>query len=237
VYPDIWDKEVKAVGLDKVAAHIKKKYAATHYQDCKNGAFAVGYGAIDRADGTGTADRTFKRPGSHARLKARFSNKERLNQECIRFSNIHGYVETIPDRSINATRGYTLLVTRTEWGKILETVPLNYKIQGSAMWWTAKAMTRCQDQLDEWRKEDGFDGRIVLQVHDELVFDFPKVGDPVKENELRKRSKKPVPRTSNLWRIRRLAELMEMGGWKDYGIPTPVNVEHHPVTWAEGVSL
>src|SRR6185369_18002322 len=65
VYEDLWAAAVKEVGLDKAGPYCKKKYAASWYQRCKNGDFAVGYGAVNRADGKGTADRAFGRPGSH----------------------------------------------------------------------------------------------------------------------------------------------------------------------------
>lgn len=230
VYPDIWDKELANVGIDKVGPTCKKKYASSYYQWCKNGGFAVQYGAIDRADGKGTADIAFHRPGSHSKLKARFARLEKLNQRCIQHAERFGYVETIPDKTVDPKRGYPLLCTRTEYGKILPTVPLNYHIQGSAMWWMIKAMIRVQEQLDKWKQEDGFDGFITMQVHDELVFDFPKsrlhpstdVGKKI--------------RLTNLWRIRRIQKLMEKSG-DDYGIPTPTSCEYHEHNWSEGVSL
>lgn len=240
VYPDVWAEELRAVGLEKVGPHCKKKYKTTYYQWCKNGGFAVGYGAVDRADGGGTADRAFHRPGSHARLKARFDKKEKLNQYWIRFAEKHGYIETIPDKTVDPSRGYPLLCTRTEWGRILPTVPLNYHIQSSAMWWMLKAMIRCQTQLDAWKASTGFDGRITLQVHDELVFDFPKLGDPLKEQErqdISRSNSAPTFRTSNLWRVRVLQRLMEEGGSKDYGIPTPVGIEYHRDNWEDGETL
>ncbi len=238
VYPDIWEQEIvlltkelgtRAKALAKVGPHIKKKYESTYYKWVKNGDFAVGYGAINRPDGTGTADKAFRRPGSQARLESRFSKKEALNQKWIKFANKHGYVETMPDKSVDPTRGYPILCTRTEWGKILPTVPLNYHIQSTAMWWTTKGMIRCQEQLDEWYKTTGFDGFITMQVHDEMVFDFPKSNiHPSKDTGKFRRS--------NLWRIRQLQKLMEQGG-DDIGIPTPVGVEYNETTWSEGITL
>lgn len=231
VYPEIWEKELQEVGIEKVGPKCKKKYAPTYYQWTKNGGFAVQYGAIDREGGT--ADAAFHKVGAHAQLKARFSRLEKLNQECIAYANKWGYVETIPDRSVDPERGYPLMCARTDYGRILPTVPLNYKIQGSAMWWTMKAMIRCQSQLDEWREHGGFDGFMTLQVHDEIVFDFPKSRiSPLDEQA--KRSKFRL--CSNLWRIKVLQKLMEQGG-DDFGIPTPVNVEYHEHNWSLGKSL
>lgn len=219
VYPDIWEQESRAVGLEKVGPFCKKKYAATWYQWCKNGDFAIQYNC-----GRQTADRAFHRRGCFDALKSRFSRLEALNQKCITFAEKHGYVETIPDRSVNPKRGYPLLCTRTERGSILNTIPLSYRTQGSAMWWTCKAMTRCQERLDEWNAEAGEERYwIALQVHDELVFDFPAGSGP-------------EPWLENLPRIRELQRLMEKGG-EDYGIPTPVGVEYNALTWGEGKAV
>ena len=204
VYPEIWERELREVGVDRVGPHCKKKYESTWYKWCKNGDFAVGYQAGDR-----TADRAFHRPGSRARLIARFTKKEALNRRWVQFASKHGYVETMPDRTVCPERGYPLLCTRSERGEIVPTIPLNYHIQGTAMWWTMKAMIRCDAQLEEWRRQ-GYDGRVVMQVHDEMVFDLPKRAHP-----------KADPKRSNLGKIRVLQKLMEEGG-NDLGIPTPV---------------
>ena len=219
VYPEIWERELREVGVDRVGPHCKKKYESTWYKWCKNGDFAVGYQAGDK-----TADRAFHRPGSRARLIARFTKKEALNRRWVQFASKHGYVETMPDRTVCPDRGYPLLCTRSERGEIVPTIPLNYHIQGTAMWWTMKAMIRCDAQLEEWRRQ-GYDGRVVMQVHDEMVFDLPKRVHP-----------KADPKRSNLGKIRVLQKLMEEGG-NDLGIPTPVGVEFNETTWSEGVVI
>lgn len=251
VYPDVWADAVGKVGLDKAGPWCKKTYASTYYQWDKNGDFAIQYNC-----GEATADRTFRRKGAFRALKHRFNKLEGLNQAKIRFAEKHGYIETEPDRSVDPKRGYPLLCTRTEWGKILSTIPLSYYTQGTAMWWTMMAMIRVQEQLDEWnkpvwtdacKKYDTTAGReyyfamhgyfLILQVHDELVFDFPRYGDPALENErVKKEGRKATDRTSNLWRVRRLQELMTVGG-DHIGIPTPVGVEYHTDSWGEGVTL
>jgi DNA polymerase I-like protein with 3'-5' exonuclease and polymerase domains len=203
----------------------KKRYASTLYQRTKNGNFAVQYGAVDRDDGMGTADRTYGIPGAQARIKARFTKQEALNQKWIRFAEKHGYVETMPSKFVDPTRGYPIMCSRTEWGRIKPTVPLNYHVQSTAMEWTQSAMIRCDEQLAAWRQDEGLDAHMILQGHDELVFDFPRAGDPVKD-----------PARSNLRWIRTIRSLMELGG-DDIGVPTPVGVEYHSSTWAEGVTL
>lgn len=239
VYPDLWAEAVREVGLDKAGPHVKKKYASTWYQWCKNGGFAIQYQAGER-----TADAAFHRQGCWRLLKERFNKLTQLNETCVRFANRHGYIETMPDKTVDPERGYPLLCTRTDQGRILETVPLSYYIQGSAMWWTGKAMIRTSDCLAQWnhqclraakmlhadreRKKQyllrkGY--RIVLQVHDEIVFDFPKRADPTED-----------PANSNLSLVMELKRLMELGG-DDFDIPTPVGVEYHSDNWSEGVTL
>lgn len=239
VYPDLWDAMVKEVGLEKAGPTIKKRYGATNYQWVKNGGFAVQYGAVEKGDGWGTADRAFHKQWSHKLLKKRFSKLEELNQACIRQANKYGYIETMPDKTVDPKRGYPLLCTRTESGRILETVPLNYYIQGTAMWWTGKAMIRVQEFFDSLNRGERFAGRtwpggyyIALQVHDELVPDMPS-GEG-------KTTKGPADAREafryNLPIAREVKRLMELGG-TDINIPTPVSMEYNPVSWAEGISV
>jgi DNA polymerase I-like protein with 3'-5' exonuclease and polymerase domains len=221
VYPDLWEDAVRKVGIDKVGPWVKKEYAGSWYKDCKNGDFAVQYQA-----GDATADRTFKRPGSRRRLKERFAKKEQTVAEALRFAERHGYIETLPDRTVDPTRGYPLWTQRTEYGKVMPTLPYSYKIQGTAGWIGNRAGVRCLDQLDEWNRVKN-DWWLVCYVHDEFVFDFPKRAHP-----------KADPKKSNLGRVRVLQRLMEQGGGDLVPvIPIRAAVEYHETSWAEGVAL
>lgn len=230
IYPDLWEAAVKEVGVEKVAGYVKKKYADSWYQWCKNGGFAVLYGAVDREDGYGTADLAFRKKGAHSLLKARFANMEALNQYWIRFANKNGYVETMPRAQVNPRRGYPLMVGRTKWSKVKPTQPLNYHVQGTACLWMQDAMIACHAQFEEWRREkqshnEPYDGFITMQIHDEIVFDLPRRADPSKD-----------PKRSNLGRIRTLQKCMEQGGI-NIGVPTPTSCEFHTNNWAEGVTF
>lgn len=235
VYPDIWEKELKAVGYEKVGPHCKKKYKSSYYQWCKNGGFAVQYGAVEREGGT--ADLAFHRDGSHAKLKARFSKLEKHNQWCIAQAEKYGYVETIPDREVDPEHGYPLLCTRSRWGGILPTVPLNYRTQGTAMWWMMKAMIRCNALLEDYNQGRVEEARVhmVMQVHDELVFDCPKTEVDPRTVKNWKTDKFNYLRT-NLPLIHKIQKTMARGG-DDIGVKTPVSVEYHPDNWSEGISL
>lgn len=237
VYPDVWDealrygvwewdgdKKGERITLKTVGPYCKKKFVDSWYQYCKNGDFAVGYGSMDRDDGMGTADIAFHRPGAQAMLKSRFAKKEALNQHWIAFANKHGYVETIPDKEVDPKRGYQILCTRGKWNKVRPTEPLNYHVSGTAMQWTNRCMVKTQECLDEWNKVNR-DYFMTLQVHDQLVFDFPKRADPVKN-----------PKGSNLWRAKELRRLMESCG-PPIDIPTPCDLEYHAATWASGVTI
>lgn len=202
----------------------KKRYEATYYKWVKNGNFAVIYGAGDE-----TADRAYHLPGAKKIIDSRLRKMADLNKKWVAFAEKHGYVETMPDKSVDPDRGYPIMCTRTEYGKVLSTVPLNYHIQGTAMWWMGRAMARSYDQLREWRDGTGFDGYLIMQVHDELVFDFPKSAVHPKDDTGRFRR-------SNLWRVRKIQSLMEQGG-KDIGVPTPTSCEYHEHNWSEGVTL
>lgn len=231
IYADIWEKELKEVGIEKVGPHCKKKYASTWYQWCKNGDFAIQYQAGDR-----TADMAFHRPGARRMLLATFQKLDAYNLYWCKFAEKHGYVETLPDKTVNPKHGYPLLCTRTEYGRIKPTIPLSYVIQGTAGWWMYKALIRCHKKLQDWNSL-GFDGHIVATVHDELVFDFPKRGDPTSwDRKNDSQQSRDLFRATNLWRIEIIRRLMEQGG-DDIGVPTPVSCEFHSNNWSEGVSF
>lgn len=91
-------------------------------------------------------------------------------------------------------------------------------------------MNRCDDYLSDLNRRLIKEGKIVkdeyfmvMQVHDELVFDFPK-------------GKGKEPWKTNLPYIRDLQKLMEKGG-DDIDVPVSVSIEYHEHNWSEGVSI
>lgn len=216
----------------------KQLFEATWYQWTKNGNFALIYGAQES-----TADKTYRVPGAFKMIRQRFPKIAELSDRMMAMAQRTGFVETIPDRSVDPERGYPLLCTRSERGGIVPTVPLNYHVQSTAMQWMGEAMIRCQEQLDDWNlqrrvaaleslermvqatreefERQGF--LMVLQVHDELVFDFP-------------RGRGSESWRANLPKMRRLQRLMESCG-DGISVPTPVALEYHSSTWAEGKSI
>lgn len=217
LHPEMWAKHGKDV---------KKVYASTWYQWTKNGNFAVLYGAIDREDGTGTADRAYHLPGAQSKIKARFKKMEQLNQHYIRQANKYGYVETLPDKTVDPKRGYPLMCTRTEYGRVLETVPLNYHVQGSACWIMMMAMIKTQAYLDALNRDSPPGQRpyaMILQIHDEMVLRMPK-------------GQGKEPWLTNLPKVQYIQNLMVSCG-ADVGIPLRTSREYHAETWAKGVSV
>lgn len=217
LHPDKWDRK-DPEGLLKA----KKKYASTWYQWTKNGDFAIQYGAVAES---GTADRAYHVPGGQKLIESRLSNIKKLSQRQIDFAERLGYVETMPDKTVNPKRGYPLLCTRSTWGKIVPTVPLSYHVQGTAMWWMMKAMIRVQEMLDDLNRRKGKPNhyRMVMQIHDELVFDFPR--------GLGKESWK-----TNRSIVAEIQRLMSLGG-DDIGVPTPASCEYHSSNWGEGLAV
>lgn len=214
----------------------KRDFADTLYDRVKRGNFAIQYQAQDREDGTGTADRAYGIPGAQSRLKQRFTKQDALSQHYVRFAMKHGYVETMPDRSVDPERGYPIRCGKTAWGRIRPTTPFSYHVQGSVGEWMTGAMIRCQDRLDEWNAALGYDDYFIdLQVHDELRFDFPRTETRPEVDAERERRGRPIRYrgSSNLWRVREMQRLMELGG-ENIGVPTPVSAELHEDNYAVG---
>lgn len=188
----------------------KDKFASTKYKWVKGGNFAVIYGAQKE-----TADRAYHVSGAYEMIRERFPGIAALNDRMIRTAEESGCVETIPDRSVDPSRGYPIVCRESKWGRISPTVPLNYHVQSTAMWITMRAMIECHEYL---RSIDG-DYRMIMQVHDEIVFDMP--------------ARKGM---GNLPKVRRLAKIMASAG-DGVGVPTPVSIEYHPENWSEGVRV
>lgn len=195
----------------KYGAEVKNVFASTWYGWTKNGDFAVQYGAMASS---GTADRAYHVVGGQAKIESRLSNIKKYSQQQIDFANDYGYVETLPDKTLGGKRGYPLYCTRSSYGKVLPTVPLSYHVQGTAMWCTMKAMVRCQAYLDELNEHDPRGYFMALQIHDEMVFDFPKGG------------------RKNWIKIKKIQKLMEQSG-EDIGVPLKVALTYHPDNWMD----
>lgn len=211
---------------EKFAQHgadCKKVFASSWYQWTKNGNFAVQYGAVEES---GTADRAYHVKGAQRRIQQRFNKVAKLNERMIDHADKRGYVETIPDKTVNPKRGYPLQCPLTKYGQVKPTIPLNYHVQGTAMWWMCSAMVKVANLLEQINlvQEPERQYHVIMQVHDELVIDCPAAPDSWQGN----------PQDYNRDKITAIQRTMESCG-DDIGIPTPVGVDYHPHTWSESV--
>jgi len=198
----------------KHGIEVKNLFKSTLYQWTKNGNFATQYGAVEES---GTADRAFHVQGAQRRIKGKFRKITELNHAMIRQAERTGYVETIPDKEVDPKRGYPLLCTRSRWGGIKPTVPLNYHTQGTACWIMMRAMIKVREYLQHIsRPPHRGEYRMVMNVHDEIVLDFP-TGKHAR---------------SNVYIVDRVRELMESVG-DAVGVPLTVGVDYHPDNWSE----
>lgn len=209
----LWPKE-----FDYCLEHgedFKGKYKDTLYQWTKNGDFAVTYGAVEES---GTADRAYHQVGAQGKIKSRFKKLSDLNDYWVDVASQQGFVLTMADKEIGL--GYPLQIPLGEWGRIVPTTPLNYHVQGTAMWCTCKAMIRCSEYLAEVSRERRQPYYMTMQVHDEIDFDFPKG---------------PTP-DYNLPIALECKRLMELSG-DDIGVPLRVDVSYHPENWQKSLDV
>lgn len=172
------------------------------YKRTKNGNFAIIYGATPR-----TAELTYKVKGAYYKLAERFPEVRIFTRQLHNEVSNRGYIETLT--------GYRLYIPPEDPHKAV-----SGKVQGTAGSVIGRAMVNTQRVLDEHCPE----GKLILQVHDELVFDFPNevsLVDP--ENEY-----------NSLYG--RIEHAMTCIG-DEIGIPLAVSGELITDNWSEGVSL
>jgi DNA polymerase I-like protein with 3'-5' exonuclease and polymerase domains len=199
----------------------KDIFESTWYQWIKNGNFSVLYGAQEAK-----ADQTYHVTGAYKKIRHRFPRIAALADSQIAMANRLGYVETIPDKALKCQRGYPILCTRSEYGKVLPTVPLNYHIQSTACNWMGIAMVECDSYLCQLNNYDDISlwYYMILNVHDELAFDFPRKEIVEGDND-----------SGNLPVVGEIKRRMEKCGDR-IGVPTPVSCELHRENWSVGVS-
>lgn len=203
LYPEQWRKHPGEA--------FKTEYESTWYQWVKNGNFSLIYGA-----GEGKADRTYHKDGAYRLIRNRMPNIDNFLSTKYQEALVHSFITCLG--------GYKLYVPVSEPHKAV-----NYFVQGSAGWFMCTAINRIHRYLSNLNREvhrDAFPRstadnkasyKMIMTIHDELVFDFPK-----------------HPR--NLEVITHIAKLMEQSG-KPFGIPTPVQFDLHADNWADGQKL
>jgi DNA polymerase I-like protein with 3'-5' exonuclease and polymerase domains len=199
-YKDISPKELQRA----IGKLFKTEYEATWYQWVKNGNFSLIYGA-----GKDKADRTYQRPGAYDLIRNRMPEIDHFLSQKYQEALVHGFVTCLG--------GYKLYVPVSEPHKAV-----NYFVQGTAGWFMCIALNKIHKYLADLNRKLGTPSdpqpyRMIMTIHDELVFDFP-----IHER--------------NLEVIIHIARLMEQSG-TPFGIPTPVQFDRHADNWADGERL
>lgn len=103
-----------------------------------------------------------------------FSGVKAYMHDIVKFAEEHGYVETISHR-----RRYLADIKSRNFNQrsFAQRTAMNSPIQGSAADIIKIAMIKMQKVL----KENNFQAKMLLQVHDELIFEAPKEEIPVLE--------------------------------------------------------
>lgn len=123
------------------------------------------YGLSRRIEGltTGAADKLIRD------YNARFPAIERFLGECVEFARTHGFVETLLGRRRPLPDVHS---NTTTVRNAAERMAINTVVQGSAADLIKVAMLRIQRRIEK----EGRASRMLLQVHDELVFETPREG-------------------------------------------------------------
>ncbi|HTI12011.1 MAG TPA: DNA polymerase I [Puia sp.] len=160
-------KDIHAATAAKVFGVEEKEVTKEMRYKAKSVNFGIiyGQGAFGLADNLGISRTEAKEIIDN--YKKQFPNIQKYMDDTINFAREHGYVETLMGRkrwlkdinSANFTvRGFA------------ERNAINSPIQGTAADMIKLAMIR----VDEEFRQQGFRSRMLLQVHDELVFDAYK---------------------------------------------------------------
>jgi len=171
----------------------KDRYETTLYQWIKNGNFALIYGAAEKK-----ANETYRLPNAYNLIRQHLPLVDAFIRE--------KYDEGLAEGYVTLLGGYQLQVPRSDPHKAA-----NYFIQGTAQWALQVAMNRVYAYL---KTLPGY--YMILQIHDELLFDFPIAAPGVNEKI-----------------IRNIARIMMLSG-DDIGINLPVEIKRCSETWAKG---
>ena len=159
-------------GLDIHSATASKVYSVdldSVTSDMRRGAKTVNFGIIYGISAFGLSRRlNVRRSEASELIDSYFEQYPKVKEfmsKTIEFAKENGYVETITGRrrylrDINSSNAMIRSAA--------ERTAINTPIQGTAADMIKLAMTRVQSALNE----GGFDTQMILQVHDELLFDM-----------------------------------------------------------------
>jgi len=166
-------KEIFRKGEDVHTATARRVFGVTPEQidpGMRSKAKMINYGIVYGLSAWGMADR-LDIPQEEAdefiqRYMAGFPAVARFIEETIEQGTEHGYVSTLFGRRRQVPE---LRARRWDLRKQGERFAVNMVIQGTAADIMKVAMVRCDQAL----KESGLRSRMVLQIHDELLFEGP----------------------------------------------------------------
>ena len=139
---------------------------------------AVNFGIVYGISSFGLAHNTGISNGDAKRFIDKYFNEypgvKQYMEDSVKFAKEHGYVETISHR-----RRYIpeIQSKRFQQRQFAERIAMNSPIQGSAADIIKAAMIKMQSVL----KEKGLQAKMLLQIHDELIFEAPETEIPVLE--------------------------------------------------------
>lgn len=173
---------------------------------------AVNFGIVYGISSFGLAHNTGISNGDAKRFIDKYFNEypgvKQYMEDSVKFAKEHGYVETISHR-----RRYIpeIQSKRFQQRQFAERIAMNSPIQGSAADIIKAAMIKMQSVL----KEKGLQAKMLLQIHDELIFEAPETEIPVLE--------KLVPQVMDS--IMKTDKLLS-NSTVDFNVP--LKVESHP---------
>ncbi|MEN3252304.1 DNA polymerase I [Fructilactobacillus sanfranciscensis] len=173
---------------------------------------AVNFGIVYGISSFGLAHNTGISNGDAKRFIDKYFNEypgvKQYMEDSVKFAKEHGYVETISNR-----RRYIpeIQSKRFQQRQFAERIAMNSPIQGSAADIIKAAMIKMQSVL----KEKGLQAKMLLQIHDELIFEAPETEIPVLE--------KLVPQVMDS--IMKTDKLLS-NSTVDFNVP--LKVESHP---------
>ncbi|MBE1285147.1 MAG: DNA polymerase I [Rhodobacteraceae bacterium] len=136
--------------------------------DIRRQAKAINFGVIYGISGFGLA-RNLRIPRKEAqefidRYFERFPGIRRYMDQTVEFAKEHGYVQTLFGRKIHTTE----INAKGPKAGFAKRAAINAPIQGTAADVIRRAMIRMPDAIDH------LPARMLLQVHDELLFEVPE---------------------------------------------------------------
>ncbi|PHQ79333.1 MAG: DNA polymerase I [Coxiella sp. (in: Bacteria)] len=151
--------EVFGVPLDEVTSELRRR------------AKAINFGLMYGMSAFGLARQLGIERGEAEEHMAvyfeRYPNVQAYMKQACEFAEKHGYVETLFGRRVFLPEIHSSNIHRKRGA---ERAAVNAPLQGTA----ADIIKRAMMAVDQWIKQSDLNVRMLLQVHDELIFEIPE---------------------------------------------------------------